>query len=243
MLMLSSAFIAGVATFFASCLLPLVPIYIAYLTSVSGVDSEEADHKQFQRKVLSAGLFFVFGFSAVFILIGVLLQQFSIALIQYRPIIDRAVGVMLIMFGAHVLGLLHSQFFGVERKVPVQKYFSQSIRLNSFLTGGAFAISWSPCIGPVLALALYLIAQTETFWYGLLALTSFSVGMGVPFMLVAGGYQWLVPTLKRMEHLQTGLTKLSGIILVVVGILLLAGKFEAWSTLVIEFLQLTQLVS
>ncbi len=243
MLTLSSAFIAGVATFFASCLLPLVPIYIAYLTGISDVDSEDSDYSQVQRRVLAAGLFFVLGFSTVFILIGVLLQQFSIALIQYRSVTDRVAGIMLIVFGAHILGLLHSQLFGMERKVPVQNYFSHSLRLNSFLTGGAFAISWSPCIGPVLALALYLIAQTETFWYGLLTLISFSVGIGVPFMLVAGGYQWVLPVLKKMQHLQTGLTKLSGIILIVVGVLLFAGKFAAWSTMVIEFLQLTQLVS
>lgn len=228
------AYISGFITFFASCLLPLIPTYFAFLTGAT----IEPGEKYERWKTLRLAAFFVLGFVITFIFIGATLNRFSVVLIPYRLVLEKIGGVLFVLFG---LVLLESKFFQREFRLPIPLSHPGHRNWQAILFGFFFALSWTPCIGPVLAVILLWSSRQETLQQGLLLLTSFGIGLGTPFLLTALFFERLFPVFQRSRKVSQHLRKISGVIVLVSGILMLVGLFQPLSMWLTGLLGLQQL--
>jgi len=187
------AFIAGIFTFLAPCTLPLVPGYLAFISGVSASDLKNPQKASTVRgKVFLNGLFYVIGFSAVFILIGTLLGLGGAALAGYRVLLTRIGGAVIIILGLHMAGLWHPrflQFLSGEKKIHAGTSLKSGRPLSSLAFGAIFALGWTPCVGPILGVILTFAASSGTVLKGTILLTVFSLGLALPFLAIALGME------------------------------------------------------
>ena len=225
-----SAFIAGVLTFFAPCTLPLVP---AFLGIISGARIEELSDPERLRavrgRIFRNAVFYVLGFSLVFILFGVAFS-FLGSILFVRLILEKVGGLFVIAFGLVLLGWLQIPFLSSERKInvsfiPTPKIGSWGLA-NSFLLGSLFALGWSPCVGPLLGSILLLASTSGTVLEGTFLLIIFSVGLGIPFLLTALLIGKAFAAFRNWGKIITAINKVAGILLIIVGFLLILGKFS-----------------
>ncbi|MCH8888912.1 sulfite exporter TauE/SafE family protein [Patescibacteria group bacterium] len=197
-----SAFIAGLITFLAPCTLPLVPAYLGFISGVSKGDLENPDSaREAKKKVFRNGVFFILGFSIVFIIFGALfgslvqiLQFFGIGpttlegegLLRIR--IGQVSGLLVILFGAFMLGLFKIPFLQADKRIKMPKFLKIGKPTTSLTIGGAFAFGWTPCVGPILGSILLLASSEGSILQGALLLAIFSMGLAVPFLLIAFGF-------------------------------------------------------
>lgn len=205
-------------------MLPLVPAYLGFIT---GMSLEELRTATSRRAVLLPAVFFVLGFSLIFILMGASASLLGQLLFQYQDLIARIGGVLVVMFGLHLLGVLRLGAFMRERRFQLantpQGYFGAS------LAGVVFAAGWTPCIGPVLG-TLWTLAQVRaTMWGALLLLSGYSLGLAVPFLVAAAATGYFLNASRRIRAAIPVLEKVSGVVLVLVGLLLVTGSFTLLS--------------
>lgn len=220
---------AGVLSFLSPCVLPLVPPYLTYMSGASfdQLRAEDSGAVALQRRVAVTSLFFILGFSLVFITLGATATAFGQAFRQALPILTPVAGVLIIAMGLHFLGVYRIAL--LDRQLRHQGPGVASGPLGGFLLGLAFAIGWTPCIGPVLAAVLSLAAGRETAWEGAGLLGIYSLGLGVPFFLAGiaiGPFLTFFQGFKR--HLHT-VERVMGGLLVVTGVLFLTGNFTRLS--------------
>ena len=221
----TAVFGAGVLSFLSPCVLPLVPAYLTYMSGATFERLREegvAGGRLYGRTVITA-LAFVIGFSLIFIAFGATATFFGQALRRALPVLMPLAGIVIIVMGLHFLGVFRISWLYRQFRMDGPKMASGP--LGGFLLGLAFAIGWTPCIGPVLAAILTVAASQQTAWEGAGLLAVYSAGLGVPFVLAALA---LGPFLSFFEgfkkHLGT-VEKVMGALLVVVGILFLTGNF------------------
>lgn len=175
---ITTAFFAGLVSFLAPCVLPIIPGYLAYIAGSSATDSV---HKR--RDIFVNSVFFVFGFSFVFALLGILLQTFLVTIgSEVQMWLSRAGGIVIIFFGLYLTGLLEIGFLNKTRTFKVKRDGGHSRYFTSFLFGVAFAVGWTPCVGAVLGGILALAASAPLLSFALLF--SYALGLGVPFLIV-----------------------------------------------------------
>ncbi|HUH76272.1 MAG TPA: cytochrome c biogenesis protein CcdA [Devosia sp.] len=216
---------AGVLSFLSPCVLPLVPPYLTYMSGASfdQLRDEGSTAGALQRKVAITSLFFILGFSVVFVALGATATAFGQAFRQALPIITPIAGIVIIAMGLHFIGVYRIAL--LDRQMRHQGPGVASGPVGGFLLGLAFAIGWTPCIGPVLAAVLSLAAGRETAWEGAGLLGLYSLGLGVPFFLAGiaiGPFMAFFQGFKK--HLRT-VERVMGGVLVVTGILFLTGDF------------------
>ncbi len=229
---------AGFITFFASCLLPLVPTYLAYLSGVSLNDHQTGEKKW---RVFKTGALFVVGFIITFILLGLTINKFAGVVAPYRQVVEKAAGLLFISLGLFMLGIFKNRLFSQERRLDFHGKFQQHQSLHALITGIAFGFGWSPCIGPVLAVILFWAAQAESATKGAALLTAYGIGLGIPFLIIALGFEKVIPWLKKHARISQVATYLSGIIVILTGILLLLGRFEEISLFLIQLVNIDAL--
>ncbi len=171
------SFVAGIISFLAPCVLPLIPGYLSYLAGTSLTASGNK-----RRDVFINSVFFVLGFSVIFALLGVLLNTALSAVATNLQIwLSRIGGVVIIFFGLYLTGLIKIQWLAADHKFTVTKKFN-SRYLTSFVFGAAFAAGWTPCVGAVLGSILALAATQPGSAFSLLL--AYAAGLGVPFLIV-----------------------------------------------------------
>jgi cytochrome c-type biogenesis protein len=186
--LLIPAFIAGILTFLAPCTLPLVPGYLSFISGSSMADLQDpAKQKKAKIKIFFNGFFFILGFSAVFVILGTLAGVAGAAFAPYRLWLAAAGGVLVIVFGLFMMGALQLSFLTVERQFRVPPIFGRGRPLNSLVLGSAFGFGWTPCVGPILGSVLLLASSSTTALQGAVMLSVFSIGLAIPFLLVAAG--------------------------------------------------------
>ncbi len=224
-LSLPLVFGAGVLSFLSPCVLPLVPPYLTYMSGASFEDMLESHAKAGEswRRSVVTSLFFVLGFGLVFVLLGITATALGQAFRAALPVLTPLAGVLIIGLGLHFMGLMRLQV--IDRQLRHNGPGVASGPLGGFLLGLAFAIGWTPCIGPVLAAILAVASTQATAWDGALLLGVYSLGLGVPFILagIAIGpflsfFQGFKRHLRKVEYAMGGL-------LVVTGVLFLTGQF------------------
>lgn len=223
---LAASFFAGLLTFLAPCTLPLVPAYLGF---ISGVDQEELKNpetaKATRRKIFLNGLSFIVGFSLVFIIFGVLAGFAGTALAPYRIWLARAGGVLVILFGLFMLGFFKLPFFQTDKRISIPKWFTLGRPSSSLFIGGTFALGWTPCVGPILGSILLLAGTSGTALQGGLMLTVFSIGLAVPFLVIAVAFSKATVYIEKLSKYLKGVSVVGGVFLILLGILLATDNF------------------
>jgi len=229
-----AALLAGFISFISPCVLPVIP---GYLSFISGVTMEEMqareNRKAVTKKVALNSLFFVFGFSLVFILLGWTASSIGQFLLSYLHIFNKIAGVLLVIFGLHVMGILKIRFLNYEKRFQAR---SKPIGIwGAFLIGLAFAFGWTPCIGPILAGVLAIAAQSESQWQGVGLLTVYSAGLGIPFFLTAIAFNQFLGFFGWMRKHFRAVEIVSGLFLVIVGVLIFTNSLSVIAAKMLEW--------
>lgn len=220
------AFIAGVLTFLAPCTLPLVPGYLGFISGASLEDLKDPEKaKKARWKIFLNGLFFMIGFSAVFIIMGTLVGFIGATFLSpYRLWLGRIGGVFVIIFGLFMLNVLKIPFLMRERQFKAPSIFKQGKPTNSLILGSAFAFGWTPCVGPILGSILLLASTSTSALQGALMLTIFSAGLAIPFLLIAIGIGSASRYVKNISKYLNIVSIIGGVFLILLGILLVSGN-------------------
>lgn len=242
-----SAFIAGILTFLAPCTLPLVPGYLGFISGSSLDDlADPAKVTQARWKIFLNGLFFMLGFSAVFIILGTLVGFISASfLAPYRLWLGRIGGVFVIVFGLFMLNALKIPILNQERQFKAPALFRRGTPANSFVLGSAFAFGWTPCVGPILGSILLLASTSTTALQGGVLLTIFSAGLAIPFLLIAIGIGSASRHIRNISKYLTVVSVIGGIFLIALGLLLIFGNlglFIAEAYRVLRFINYDRLL-
>jgi cytochrome c-type biogenesis protein len=209
------AFLAGVLSFLSPCVLPLLPVYLSYVSGV-GVDRLQSS----RGRVVGLSLLFVAGFTVVFVLLGAGAGGIGRLLVDFRRELTIVAGVFIAVSGLIVAGVIRLP----ERAVGVAP--RPGGPAGAFLTGTALAIGWTPCIGYVLGAILTMAASSQSAVSGSLLLLVYSLGMGVPFVLAALAFDWMAARLAVVKRHYRAIQVASGAILVVFGVLLATGVVD-----------------
>ena len=221
-----SAFVAGLITFLAPCTLPLVPAYLGFISGVSENDLKDPlKAKATRRKIFLNGVFFTLGFSVVFIIFGTLVGIIGQELTPWRIWLTRISGGLIILFGFFMLGVFKLPFLQTEKRLRIPSFLKVGKPSTSFVIGSAFAIGWTPCVGPILGSILLLASTTTTIWQATFLLAVFSAGLAVPFILVAFGISKATQYIEKISKYLKWASIIGGVFLVFLGILLISGNF------------------
>jgi cytochrome c-type biogenesis protein len=212
------AFIAGLLSFLSPCVLPLVPSYVGFIT---GMTLPEVSGRR--RAALTHALLFVAGFSLVFVLLGASATALGRALNYYQVWLQRVGGVLIILFGLLCLGVFKVGLLTQERRLHLER--KPVGYLGSALVGMAFGAGWTPCIGPVLGGILGLAATASDVSRGMQLLAVYSAGLAVPFLIAAVAVDSFLDWFQGFRRYLPWVMRLSGILLIVVGTLLVTGEF------------------
>jgi cytochrome c-type biogenesis protein len=224
------AFAAGVLSFLSPCVLPLVPSYLSFVSGV-GMEDLEQGGGDVRRTAFIHSLFFVLGFSLVFLALGASATLVGRMLREYQVWIARIGGFVIALFGLYLLGLRPGMFLQRERRVHLRN--KPLGYLGSTLVGITFGAGWSPCIGPILGGILTFAATRQTMGEGLMLLGFYSAGLAVPFLVSSLALSWFLSTFERFKKWIPWVERISGVLLLAVGILLMSGRFTAlaaWMT-------------
>lgn len=206
-----SAFVAGLLTFLAPCTLPLVPGYLGF---ISGVNQDELKNpktaKRARRKIFINGVFFIIGFSAVFILFGTLAGLLGQSLVPYRIWLTRISGIFVIFFGLFMLGVFKLQIFQREKRMKIPSWLTVGKPSSSLVIGSAFAFGWTPCVGPILGSILLLAGTSGTALQGTILLTVFSLGLAIPFLLIALAFSRATEYIEKLSKYLSAISVFGG---------------------------------
>jgi cytochrome c-type biogenesis protein len=220
---LIAAFSAGLLSFVSPCVLPLVPSYISYITGLSVEQLTDASERvKFKKAIMVNALLFIGGFSTVFVAFGASASLLGQLLLTYQDYVRRLGGVLIIIFGLYLLGILNLNFLKVEHRYQFRN--RPAGYLGSFLVGVAFAAGWTPCVGPVLGAILLYASTTDSLLNGVVLLTCYSLGLGLPLFLTALGVDRFLAYFKEVRAYLWGVSAISGVLLVVVGVMIYANS-------------------
>ena len=214
------AFGAGLLSFLSPCVLPLVPSYLAFITGLSFEELTQEQPKGKRRRViLIHSLLFGLGFSTLFTALGASATFLGQFLSAYRDTIRMAGGIMIIFFGLLISGVFSFDFLQREKKFHLQN--KPLGYLGSYLVGLTFAAGWTPCVGPILSSILLYASTHEDIKSGIFLLLSYSLGMGIPFIACALALNTFLSTFQKTRRHLGVVTKVGGVLLILVGVLLL----------------------
>jgi len=226
-LTLPLAFLAGFLSFISPCVLPLVPVYLGYLTG-SVVTGESSAPR---GVTVSHALLFVLGFTLIFVLaFGAPVGLLGRAMTQLTPLLAKGGGALLIIFGVHTSGLVHIPFLGLETHLQWRPGTNPSY-LRSLLVGMTFAAGWTPCVGPLLGAILTLALDAQSLGRALILLLAYSTGLGLPFLAAALLLTTAVERLRSWNRYLNAVSVVSGVFLMVVGLLLVTDTFQRLNVL------------
>jgi len=225
---LALAFVAGLISFASTCVLPLVPAYIAYMGGQAALAGGATTVRQ-QTRVLGNAALFVAGFSTALVALGASFGLIGADLQAYRPILLEIAGAALILIGVALLtlqripGLMGEKRFDIAHRLPRAPW-------ASYVIGLAFAIGWTPCIGPILAAILLRAGGSGTAAQGAVLLAAYSAGLGVPFLVAAGLSGMLTPLLARVKGAYSALNAVAAVFLIVMGVLIFSNRLTIFNS-------------
>jgi len=218
---------AGLLSFLSPCVLPLVPVYLG---SLCGPEILEPKGRRRRIPIFLHSLSFVVGFTVAFTIMGAGAGLAGLAIGAHLILVRRIAGIFLISLGLFMFASLKIPRLNFEKRLtPSQSAATSYVR--SFLTGGIFSLAWIPCVGPILGGILTLAWASETAWHGALLLAIYSLGLGIPFLIMGIAFDSIAPLLKRIRRHSTAIYISGGVLLITVGILTLTNKLVVFSTI------------
>jgi len=224
------AFTAGLLSFLSPCVLPLVPSYLTFVTGMSLEDLQEGVNR---RATFVHSILFVLGFSTIFVLLGAAASFLGQFFRYYEVWIARIGGVIIILLGMHLAGVFRLTPLMREKRVHLAD--KPVGYLGTFGVGLAFGAGWTPCIGPILGAILTYGFSQDTMWAGVGLLSVYSLGLAVPFLLASLALDSFLQVFKRFRRWMPVVEKASGVLLIVLGLLLLTGRFTVLSGYLTRF--------
>lgn len=226
-----AAFIAGLLSFISPCVLPLIPVYLGYLTGSTVV----GDQPPPRRLVFSHALLFVAGFTFVFVvLFGAPVGFLGGALGRFADYMVWVGGLLLIIFGLHTMGIITIPIFNMQKKMEYGHDQAPSY-IRSSLVGMTFAAGWTPCIGPLLGAILTLAIQGRDVGLSMFYLFVYSMGLAIPFLVSAWMLTAATGRLRKLNRYMGLIERVSGAFIVIIGVLLLTGTFTYLNTIVNQY--------
>ena len=230
-------FLEGLLAFVSPCILPMLPVYFLYLSGESAAESTgttdikyQASQKQPRRRRLVLNtLFFILGFTIVFLVLGATSTVIGQALSSHRAILEKVSGTVIILLGIHMTGLIKIRFLNQDHRLDFGK--RKVSLLSSLFLGIAFSFGWSPCLGPFLGSALLLSGQSSTILQGMALLLVFSLGLAIPFLLASFLFEELTAVFVWFKKHMKPVKIVSGSLLIILGLLMLLGWFGYYARL------------
>lgn len=217
------AFLAGLVSFLSPCVLPVVPSYLAFVSGLTFSDLTEGETADVRRTAVLHSLLFVAGFGVVFMTMGLVATAAGTAIARALPWAMRVGGVVVVLFGLHLLGLLRAPGLGGDVRVHLERRPVGA--LGSVLVGVAFGAGWTPCIGPILGSILLYASLQATMVQGTILLGVYALGMGIPFVAASVGLNWFLAGSAAARSWLMPLQRGAGTVLVVIGLLMVTGRF------------------
>ncbi len=220
---------AGLLTFLSPCVLPLIPGYVAFMTGMSASELTAEDRKL--STILVPSILFVAGFTIVFVALGASASAVGSFMASNRKLFEFIAGVIIFVLGFFMLGIVKVPWLYGEARFEMQKARKFGT-LAALVMGMAFAFGWSPCVGPILGSILMMAANTAEVGQGALLLAMYSLGLGIPFVLVAVMLGRIKPVLNWLNRHALVINRIAGVVLMALGVLILTG----WIGPVVGFL-------
>jgi cytochrome c-type biogenesis protein len=228
------AFLAGILSFLSPCVLPLIPSYVSFITGISFKDlTVGVDRKNIRHLTMKNSFAFIAGFSSVFIGLGISSSAIGGVLFQYMDMIRIIGGVLVIIFGFFIAGFLKLDFLMKEKKIRLGG--KPAGYIGTFIVGMTFAAGWSPCIGPILGAILVYAGSKGSALYGFQLLAVYSLGMAIPFFLSALAINVFLSYSPKIAKFMRVIMIISGLLLIIFGILLLTDQIRTLSRLLPDF--------
>jgi cytochrome c-type biogenesis protein len=218
------AFLAGIISFLSPCTLPILPSFLAYLSGTSQEDHAQAQTVARGQMMLSA-LFFVVGFSLVFILLGASISALGKLLFAYQTTLIKASGILLILFGVFLTGWVKIPFLYREFR-PLELKSRPAGYAGALAVGFTFGVGWTPCIGPILGAILTIAGTSQGVRQGMLLLAVYSTGLAIPFLLSAWLFHSLLEFIQKFKKIMRAVHVGGGLVLASMGVLLVTGYFQ-----------------
>jgi cytochrome c-type biogenesis protein len=218
-LLVVTALAAGMVSFASPCVLPLVPAYLGFITGRSAEELQTA-HGRARAKIVTQGLAFVLGLALIFGLLGASASVLGHTLLQNLQLLSRVGGVLVVIFGLHMLGVLRIPWLYRTARFAEPRPNSQANHAGAFMLGLAFGAGWTPCIGPFLAGLLGLASQQETVGEGVALLIVYALGLGVPFLLAGLAVDRSLSVMRSVRPHMLTIERVSGVLVIGMGVLL-----------------------
>ena len=214
-----TTFMEGLITFISPCVLPMIPVYVLYFAGSS--EGKQA------RRTLARALSFVLGFTVLFVLLGVFAGSLGGLLVRYQREVNLILGMIMILFGLHYAGILHITL--LEKTVKPDVQVKPKGMLSCLLLGAVFAVGWTPCTGPLLGSAMMLAASKGSMLSGAVLLASYSLGMGIPFVLCALLIDRVKGAFAAIKRHYKAINRVCGVFLVLVGLAMMTGLYSRFA--------------
>ncbi len=220
---LFAAFVAGILSFVSPCVLPIVPGYLSFISGVNVSQFKGGETPAgLARRVGITSLAFVLGFSTVFVALGAAATLVGYYLQQYKRTLGVVGGVVIVILGLHTAGILPIKWLLYEKRADVKT--RPLGLLGAYVVGLAFAFGWTPCIGPILGTILFYASQQDTVGQGVLLLSAYSLGLGIPFVVAGLAINGFFATFSRLRNHMRVVEYAAGLLLVGVGVLLITDR-------------------
>ena len=233
------ALAAGFVSFLSPCVLPVVPSYVAFVSGLTLADLSEDAVPRARRMAMLHSVLFVIGFSLVFMTMGTAATATGAVIARALPWINRAGGVVMILFGLYLTGLLRVPALARDLRIPLESRPTGA--LGALVVGVAFGAGWTPCIGPILGSILLYAGIESTMLQGTLLLGTYSLGLGIPFVAAAGGLNWFLAGSTMARAWIAPIQRAAGTVLVVIGLLMVTGRFASMTAFLAGLGQLINL--
>ncbi len=232
----AGALIAGLLSFLSPCVLPLVPAYLSYISGVS-VDAlrKHGDEvASVRRHAITQSLWFIAGFSLVFILLGASATLLGHWLLEHLELLGKIAGIIIFVFGLHYAGLIKIPFLMMDAHIDTS-HVKAAHGFGALLLGGAFAFGWTPCVGPILGAILAVAGAQGQVWQGTALLATYSAGLAIPFLIAAVATDQFLRWSQGFKRYLHAVEVASGVLLMIVGLLIFLGSFSVLAGWLIEW--------
>ena len=233
------AFLAGVVSFLSPCILPVVPSYLAFVSGLSLEELREGSTREVRVGALANATLFMVGFAAVFMTMGLVATAAGPRIAAALPWVSRFGGVVMIALGLLLVGVVRVGW--LARDLRPRLTSRPAGALGSLVVGVAFGAGWTPCVGPVLGAVLLYASLETTMVHGTALLATYALGLGVPFVAAAAALTWFMAASERVRRWLVPLQGLAGTVLVVIGFMMVTGRFASMTAFLAGLGQLINL--
>ncbi len=232
----AGALIAGLLSFLSPCVLPLVPAYLSYISgvSVNELRQRDAEAASVRRHALAQSLWFVGGFSLIFIALGASATLLGQWMMAHMEMLGRIAGAIIVVFGLHYAGIIRIRLLMMEARFETGGVNARH-GVGALVLGSAFAFGWTPCIGPILGAILAVAGAQSEMMRGIMLLTFYSLGLAIPFLLAALATDAFLRWSQGFKRHFALVEKVSGMLLILVGVLIFLGSFSMISGWLIDW--------